>query len=360
MPHRDYLLPLFLLGVLVCRVGQAATARGPARSYRGEARRRRAGIQAQIGGEEEMFEAHAKRIELTHKVKELADKGAEFVFDSKEKVDAVFRCTACKKAVRILGAKIVGRLEIGRGRKQGKKGKKMKQRRKATRGKIRKRIRDIIHGVCSNSQITKDQNTAEQCPLFIEANSGGLEDMFLDHCDPEGEYFEDDVNSDEVCRSVVLTDTDTCPPGVKSINELVAGRINDVADEKRQADHAMMLQMQRERHRKAKEEEDRKVAKRLKKAGRKKGSSEKSEKDNGKETDKDPIKYDTARRGNKRDKDAEEKTVAALIDEEADKAKGDRREKQTRTRTVIRKIRRVVRIPRLKQQSRESGGEGEL
>ena len=43
---------------------------GAARAYRGEAKRRRASIQAQIGGEEAMFEAHARKVELAHKVKE--------------------------------------------------------------------------------------------------------------------------------------------------------------------------------------------------------------------------------------------------------------------------------------------------
>ena len=213
---------LLLVATNLIGVGWAATARGPARSYRGEARRRRAGIRAQIGGEEQMFAAQKHKVELANKVKKLAEKGAEFVFDSKEKVDAVFRCTACKRAVSALGKAIVGRLEIGRRRVA----KGRPESRVGTRGKVRKRIRRLIEEVCRSPEITKDQNMAEQCPIFIQASGGRLEDMFLDHCDPDEESFEDDVNSEEVCRSVLLTDPDTCAPGVKSMDDLLADRIN--------------------------------------------------------------------------------------------------------------------------------------
>jgi hypothetical protein len=357
MRRDDLVIALFLLGALSTGVGQAATARGPARAYRGEAKRRRAGIQAQIGGEEEMFEAHAKKVELALKVKELAKKGAEFVFDSKEKVDAVFRCTACKKAVGILGKDIVGRLKIGRERQQEgrkKKKKKKKKKRTATRGKIRKHIRALIEGVCARSEITKDQNTAGQCPLFIQASAGSIEDMFLDHCDPEGEYFEDDIDTEEVCRSVVLTDAGTCAPGVKSMDELLAGRINADAEEKRQKERAVLLDKQREGRRRTRMEEDRKVVARLKKktttTKKKKKKKKKTKKKKKKEEEEEDL-----------EDLEEEEDVEMLTNKEREDSKGDKRGTAKRTRTVIRKVRRVRRVLRRQQQPHGSAvAEGEL
>ena len=348
-------LLLIIMGILLAAMPslrEAATARGPSRSYRGEARRRRSGMpQALIGGQEEVFEGHKRTLELRHKVKELANKGTEFVFDSKEKVDAVFRCTACKRVVSALSLDIVGRLQIGRPKKKAKGTKRMT----ASRGKIRMRIRALIESICSRTEIMGDKNTVEQCPFFIKASAGSLEDMFLDRCDPEDEFFEEDVDTEEVCRSTVLTDEHTCPPGVLSMEGLLAKRINENQEADQLKAHEAFLEAKKEKRRKARAEEDSKLAIRLKKEER----EERREIEMKNAETKEKKKNAHSQGGSKLSKKKlSSKTPKASGGKESRSTKLNKEEKKTpdqkRTRTIIRKIRRVRRVPRRNHQQSTS------
>ena len=184
-----------------------AVARGPARSNRGASVNH---DHAVIGGEG-IIARSIQNANTMRRIQKAATKGEEFVFKSKEQVDAVFRCTACHLSIPYLSKQVVGRLEIGHPVS-------------SNRIEVRDTITRVVKQVCQTSeQIKKDPPVMEACHSFIKDNVENLIDLLVLRTDPTEEMFESDLTA-HICRHSDEIDDRTCPPGIPSMADLLQNR----------------------------------------------------------------------------------------------------------------------------------------
>jgi hypothetical protein len=224
-----------------------AVARGPARSYRTD----RLNTDHAVLGGESIIAQSIRTKETMHRIEKAAKKGEEFVFDSKEKVDAVFRCTACYRAIPYLSQRIVGRFEIGRPKT-------------FDRVTARDSIRKVVKNLCVDAeQISKDPPIKEGCIDFVADNIENLIDLLLLRSDPEDELFESDLPA-SICRDPEEIDTRTCPPGTPSMGDLLQNRFQeqDLVEEDEKKKERKIEDKKRKRKKKKKKKKKRRVVKR--------------------------------------------------------------------------------------------------
>ena len=257
-------LLLSLLLLAITPIPTTPVARGPPRSYRS---RRTNKDHVVLGGEILAMQKAKRSHETLQRLENAAKKGEEFVFDSKEKVDAVFRCTSCYLSIPHLSSLVVGRLEL-----QEKKSSVAKSK---ERNDMREKIRAMVRQTCTEDEsIHKDPPVLEACAGFVHDNEENLVDLLLLRTDPEDEMFEVDLSSVTVCRDPNEIDEMTCAPGVPSMGDLLAQRFQE-EDEKKQEEETRKFQLKREKEKEKEKEEEEEEKRRNRNKVNKKGKKKK-------------------------------------------------------------------------------------
>ena len=242
-----------------------AVTRGPARSNRG------AGVNndhAVIGGESIIAQS-IQNANTMRRIQKAATEGEEFVFKSKEQVDAVFRCTACYLSIPYLSKQVVGRFEIGRPVS-------------SNRIEVRDTVARVVKQVCQTSkQIKKDPPVMEACHSFIKDNVENLIDLLVLRTDPTEEVFESDLTA-QICRHSDEIDDQTCPPGIPSMADLLQNRFAE-QDADTLAKKTKQLAQEKDRKQKKKEAARERRKKKTKKQD-KQGKGTKTDEERGKGT----------------------------------------------------------------------------
>ena len=68
-----------------------------------------------IGGEEKAIIGHASKLRLQMEAKKLAEEKTEFVVNSKEELEGIMKCTACKRVILSFHNQILGRVSTSSG-----------------------------------------------------------------------------------------------------------------------------------------------------------------------------------------------------------------------------------------------------
>ena len=166
-----------------------------------------------VGGAEKGIGDVNNKIKLQMKADRLARKKTEFVVNSKEELLAIMDCTACKRVVLALSHQIIGRVSSEQ----------------YANGDTEPKIKELIKGVCSTESISKTKEIASSCKTFIDDSEDQLIEQYYPRTQEDDELFEETFPVTSYCR----TETSFCPPGTKSLDELLGGRIDeqDAAEE---------------------------------------------------------------------------------------------------------------------------------
>ena len=166
-----------------------------------------------VGGAEKGIGDVNNKITLQMKAERLAREKTEFVINSKEELVAIMDCTACKRVVLALSNQIIGRVSSE----------------KHANGDTEPAIKELIKGVCSTKSISKTREIVSSCNTFIADSEDQLVEQFYPRTQEDDDLFEETFSVTSYCR----TETSFCPPGTKSLDELLGGRIDeqDAAEE---------------------------------------------------------------------------------------------------------------------------------
>ena len=158
-----------------------------------------------VGGAEPGMATVDEKIKLRMKANRLAQEKTEFVVNSKEELEGIMDCTACKRVVLALNRLIVGRISS----EHFKNG--------------RERLKGIVAKICEQEAITKTKEILKSCERFVGENTDILLEAYLPRTLVDHELFEELFSVTHFCR----TETTFCPPGVKSLDELLGQRIDE-------------------------------------------------------------------------------------------------------------------------------------
>jgi len=168
-----------------------------------------------IGGAEKAIIGHTSKLRLQMEAKKLAEEKTEFVVNSKEELEGIMKCTACKRAILSLHNQILGRVSTSSGR---------------SIKKTKKVVLKIIKKVCKQETITSTPEIVVGCNEFVKENKKLLLEAYLPRCIEEDDLFEERFPVTQFCRF----ETTACPKGIQSLDELLGKKI----DEQRAADAA--------------------------------------------------------------------------------------------------------------------------
>ena len=198
----------------------------------------------QVGGAESGMAQVNDKMKLQMKAKRLAEEKTEFVINSKEELVAIMDCTACKRVVMSLSNRIIGRISSNQ----------------YAGGDTEPIITKLIRGVCSTDSIKKTREIVTACEEFIGDAEDILIEQFFPRTQEDDDLFEETFPVTKFCR----TETTFCPPGTKSLDELLGGRIDeqDIAKEEAQKSKrkkAAKKRRKKEKKKKRKKEEKKKA-----------------------------------------------------------------------------------------------------
>ena len=161
-----------------------------------------------IGGEEKAMTVTAQKLRLQMEAQKLADEKTEFVINSKEELEGIMKCTACKRVILQLHSQILGRIAFT-DKDSSKKRKKV--------------LKKIINKVCTHETIASTPEIITGCNEFIETHDRLLLEVYLPRATKDDDVFEERFPVTQFCRY----ETTACPKGIKSLDELLGKKIDE-------------------------------------------------------------------------------------------------------------------------------------